>query len=68
MWNLEYELTLCQPNSQEIQKRCESIVKMVEKEIFDLRKAEEKEEEQKKMAANSMSNDAGLNETVAAST
>jgi len=39
-------------SSQEIQRRCESIVKMVEKEISDTRKAEE-DEEQKKVAASS---------------
>ena len=33
--------------SLEIQRRCESIVKMVEKEIADIRKQEEEEEAQK---------------------
>ena len=40
--------------SQEIQKRCEAIVKMVEKEIEDIRKKEEEEEikeEEKLLAA-----------------
>ena len=34
-------------HSLEIQRRCESIVKMVEKEIADIRKQEEEEEAQK---------------------
>jgi len=45
--------TLYPTNSQEIQRRCESIVKMVEKEIADVRQAEE--EEEKKKAADAQS-------------
>lgn len=37
-------------SSQEIQRRCESIVKIVEKEIADIRKAEEEEEKKMKSA------------------
>ncbi len=37
-------------HSQEIQKRCESIVKMVEKELEDIRKVEEAQEAAKSQA------------------
>ncbi len=37
--------------SQEIQKRCESIVKMVEKELEDIKKAEEAQEAAKAQLA-----------------
>lgn len=46
-------------NSQEIQKRCEGIVKMVEKEIYDIRKLEEElemKEETRKLEAASQQN------------
>ena len=48
-------------SSQDIQRRCESIVKMVEKEITDLWKVEE--EEAKKVASEMLQNRASEGDT-----